>query len=234
MADNVDAATSHDAEMAAALAAQDRARAAEEDEVRAPDDDATQPPPAAGAFDDDDGGAAAAPSSLETMFSPPTRLMHPGDFQAARAQGKTEGKWLLVVITNEQVFGCHQMNRDVWADEMVQAVVEASFILWLRPHTDPAAVTYADRYDKDRAIPQVLEVPGAAAPDGDAPPPPPPHQICAHPKHPHLAVVDPRTGGRLWMHEGVVDRDRLVELLGDVVERHDLEAQPVDPSHRSP
>ncbi|KAK7230416.1 hypothetical protein SO694_00189036 [Aureococcus anophagefferens] len=62
------------------------------------------------------------------------------------------------------VFGCHQMNRDVWADETVQAVVEASFVLWLRPHTDPAAVTYADRYDKDRAIPSVLEPPGAAAP----------------------------------------------------------------------
>ncbi|KAK7234319.1 ubiquitin binding protein [Aureococcus anophagefferens] len=202
----------------------------------ADDDDAPRPPHVAGAFDDfcgvddDDGGAAAAPPSLATMFSPPTRLMHPGDFQAARAQGKAELKWLLVVITNEQVFGCHQMNRDAWADETVQAVVEASFVLWLRPHTDPAAVTYADRYDKDRAIPQVLEPPGAAAPDGDAPPPPPPlRQIWAHPKHPHLAVVDPRTGRRLWMREGVVDRDRLVELLIDVVERHDLEAQPVAP-----
>ncbi|KAH8090122.1 ubiquitin binding protein [Aureococcus anophagefferens] len=107
------------------------------------------------------GGGAA--SSLATMFSPPTRLMHPGDFQAARAQGKAELKWLLVVITNEQVFGCHQMNRDVWADETVQAVVEASFVLWLRPHTDPAAVTYADRYDKDRAIPSPAPRARAAA-----------------------------------------------------------------------
>ncbi|KAH8045185.1 ATPase [Aureococcus anophagefferens] len=160
------------------------------------------------------------------MFSPPTRLMHPGDFQAARAQGKAELKWLLVVITNEQVFGCHQMNRDAWADETVQAVVEASFVLWLRPHTDPAAVTYAIARQGPRD-PQVLEPPGAARRRRAAPPPL--RQIWAHPKHPHLAVVDPRTGRRLWMREGVVDRDRLVELLIDVVERHDLEAQPVAP-----
>ncbi|KAH8064227.1 ubiquitin binding protein [Aureococcus anophagefferens] len=150
----------------------------------ADDDDAPRPPHVAGAFDDF-AASTTATAALRRAAVPgdhvqPADAPHaPRRLQAARAQGKAELKWLLVVITNEQVFGCHQMNRDAWADETVQAVVEASFVLWLRPHTDPAAVTYADRYDKDRAIPQ----------------------IWAHPKHPHLAVVDPRTGRRLWMRE---------------------------------
>ncbi|KAH8062784.1 ubiquitin binding protein [Aureococcus anophagefferens] len=83
--------------------------------------------------------------------------------EAARAQGKAELKWLLVVITNEQVFGCHQMNRDVWADETVQAVVEASFVLWLRPHTDPAAVTPSP-VDPSRRSPPLAPAPPPAPP----------------------------------------------------------------------
>ena len=44
-------------------------------------------------------------------------------------------------------------GRGTEIDDTVRAVVEASFILWLRPHTDPQASTYCDRYDRDRALP---------------------------------------------------------------------------------
>ena len=205
-----------DAAVAAALHAREM-----EHEVRAPDsvkrgrlladfpgadDDEDAYTPGAGAFDDDedDEEAEKPAGGLSSIFAPPTELTHAGDFQKARADGKQQKKWLLVVITNEAVFACHEMNRDCWSDDTVRAVVEASFILWLRPHTDPQASTYCDRYDRDRALP----LQGGYS---------------AHPVHPHLAVVDPRTGRRVWTKDGKVSRDRLVELLSDITERHSLE-----------
>ena len=170
------------------------------------DDDEDAYTPGAGAFDDDedDEEAEKPAGGLSSIFAPPTELTHAGDFQKARADGKAQKKWLLVVITNEAVFACHEMNRDCWSDDTVRAVVEASFILWLRPHADPQASTYCDRYDRDRALP----LQGGYS---------------AHPVHPHLAVVDPRTGGGVWTKDGKVSRDRLVELLSDITERHSLE-----------
>jgi len=216
-----------DADVAAALHAQET-----EHEVRAPDsvkrgrlmgdfpggdeDSADGYTPGAMAFDDDedDKDDERVQGGLSSIFAPPSS--HTGDFQKARADGKAQKKWLLVVITNEAVFGCHEMNRDCWADETVQMVVQASFILWLRPHTDPQASTYCDRYDRDRALPL----------DGG---------YSAHPVHPHLTVVDPRTGRRVWTKDGKVSRDRLVELLSDVVERHSLEdLQPLQPISSTP
>ena len=184
------------------------------------DDDEDAYTPGAGAFDDDedDEEAEKPAGGLSSIFAPPTELTHAGDFQKARADGKAQKKWLLVVITNEAVFACHEMNRDCWSDDTVRAVVEASFILWLRPHTDPQASTYCDRYDRDRALP----LQGGYS---------------AHPVHPHLAVVDPRTGRRVWTKDGKVSRDRLVELLSDITERHSLEElAPVQvaPARRTP
>ena len=134
-----------DAAVAAALHAREM-----EHEVRAPDsvkrgrlladfpgadDDEAAYTPGAGAFDDDedDEEAEKPAGGLSSIFAPPTELTHAGDFQKARADGKAQKKWLLVVITNEAVFACHEMNRDCWSDDTVRAVVEASFILWLRP-----------------------------------------------------------------------------------------------------
>jgi hypothetical protein len=92
----------------------------------------------------------------------------------------------------------------------VQAVVEAGFILWFRQHVDTEAVDYAERYDKDRVVPCV-DLAGV--------------RTC-HPAHPHLAAIDPRTGLRVWMREGALSAERVVELLGDVCDRYSLDAEP--------
>ncbi|KAJ1461959.1 thioredoxin-like protein [Pelagophyceae sp. CCMP2097] len=157
-----------------------------------------------------DGSGPPRPDTLATLYAAPRRLMFAGDFQAARQAGKQERKWLLVVITNDAVFKCHEMNRDVWTDETVQAVVEAQFILWFRQHVDTEAGTYTDRYDKDRVVP-CLDSDGV--------------ETC-HPAHPHLAVIDPRTGRRVWMREGALSAERVVELLGDVCDRYSLDDEP--------
>jgi UBX domain-containing protein 7 len=48
----------------------------------------------------------------------------------ARALAKSERKWLLVNIQDEIVFASHMLNRDTWADDVVQNVVLSSFVFW--------------------------------------------------------------------------------------------------------
>jgi hypothetical protein len=74
------------------------------------------------------GGAA---TSLSTMFSPPTHLMHrAGGFQGARNVAKDARRWLLVNVQNDGDFACHALNRDVWRDELVENLVREGFIFW--------------------------------------------------------------------------------------------------------
>eukprot|EP00635_Sarcinochrysidales_sp_CCMP3193_P005391 CAMPEP_0118906340 /NCGR_PEP_ID=MMETSP1166-20130328/10074_1 /TAXON_ID=1104430 /ORGANISM="Chrysoreinhardia sp, Strain CCMP3193" /LENGTH=450 /DNA_ID=CAMNT_0006845645 /DNA_START=43 /DNA_END=1395 /DNA_ORIENTATION=+ len=154
---------------------------------------------------------------LAKLFAAPTKLIFRGDFQAARKAGKDDRKWLLVVLVDESSFANAEMNRDVWADETVAAVVESQFVLWMRPHVDREAVVYADRYDRDRTTPPKTTVGPLAAL----------HKV--HPTHPHIAVVDPRTGRRLWFKEGKLGADAVVEFLTDVADRHSMEDVPRKP-----
>lgn len=43
---------------------------------------------------------------------------------------KNEGKWLLVNIQDEIVFASHMLNRDTWADDVVQNLVASGFVFW--------------------------------------------------------------------------------------------------------
>ena len=185
------------------------------------DDDDDDDDGAAFQYDDDDDdddqmkkSGSKPMGGLAKLFAPPTDLMHTGDFLSARRKGKDERKWLLVVIVEETSFETAEMNRDVWADETVAAVVESQYILWMRPHIDPQALVYVDRYDRDRAIPGT---PTARV----------------HPKHPHIAVVDPRTGRRLWFKEGKQVPDTLLEHLTDIADRHNMDDEPRKPSEVS-
>lgn len=170
------------------------------------------------------GGAAAAASTGDTLsrlFAMPTKLMHVGDFQSARREAKMERKWLLVCVIDDADFQCVAMNRDCWADETVQAIVESQFVLWMRPHLDQEAIVYADRYDKGRTLP--------ASPREDDESSSRRQLFYVHPKHPHLGIIDPRTGRRLWMREGALDADRLIEALSDVSDRHSMDDEPRQP-----
>jgi len=212
----------------ASVPAEDVQQPMDEDYVRAPDrakqqrllDRGNEPPQTAampGAFADfrDEGEESREQqtNSLAKLFAAPTKLMHSGDFQSARRLGKEERKWLLVVLADESSFANAEMNRDVWADETVAAVVESQFVLWMRPHLDREAVVFVDRYDRDRAV--------VATSQSN-------HFARVHPKHPHVAVVDPRTGRRLWYKEGKMTADSLIESLTDVADRHSMEDQPRD------
>jgi hypothetical protein len=107
-------------------------RAAEDDYDYDDDDD-----------DDDDGDNDVAnvnappavvtrgPTSLQTMFAPPTHLMHlGGGFQGARNFAKDARRWLLCNIQSDDDFACHALNRDVWGDDLVENLVREGFVLW--------------------------------------------------------------------------------------------------------
>ena len=116
------------------------------------DDDEDAYTPGAGAFDDedDDEEAEKPAGGLSSIFAPPTELTHAGDFQKARADGKAQKKWLLVVITNEAVFACHEMNRDCRSDDTVRAVVERIDRATLLPAENGQHLTVTDYGDTDR------------------------------------------------------------------------------------
>jgi len=80
------------------------------------------------------------------MFSPPTHIMFQGPFQSARSAAKDAKRWLLVNIQSEADFACHALNRDVWGEDMVQSLVQSSFILWQQSNEIQEAKTFCDRY----------------------------------------------------------------------------------------
>ena len=80
-------------------------------------------------------GAPAATTDLGVLEFP-MEIAHSGNFSDAISDAKTENKLLLVIITNEAVFDCQQMNGDCWNNEVVQAFLSCYFIVWTRPHTD--------------------------------------------------------------------------------------------------
>jgi hypothetical protein len=69
--------------------------------------------------------------SLKTMFTPPVDLLFQGDFEMAKNAACSQGKWLLVCLIKNDEFACHALNRDVWTDEYVKAVIGHSFLFWM-------------------------------------------------------------------------------------------------------
>ena len=48
----------------------------------------------------------------------------------ARETGKKQGRWLMVNIQNVQEFTCQALNRDIWSNSTVKALLKDSFIFW--------------------------------------------------------------------------------------------------------
>ena len=78
--------------------------------------------------------AAAANDSkiktLEDLFRPPLDLIFIGNMDAAKTEGCRTNKWLLVNVQNSEEFSCQILNRDVWKNPAVKAIVKEHFIFW--------------------------------------------------------------------------------------------------------
>lgn len=69
-----------------------------------------------------------AQSRLASIFRPPFDLIRNLDLDQAKELAQTEKKWLLVNIQNVSEFQCQVLNRDLWTNNGVKAIVKDSFI----------------------------------------------------------------------------------------------------------
>jgi len=95
------------------------------------------------------------PVKLSDMFAPPNHILHrAGGFQGARNRAKDERKWLLVNLQADSDFACHALNRDVWRNDLVEALITSSFIFWQAMNDTGDGSTYIQRYSVN-AFPHV-------------------------------------------------------------------------------
>ena len=74
-----------------------------------------------------------------------------------RQTALSQGRWLLVNVQGAHEFASHRLNRDTWAQPLVQEMVAGSFVLWQAYDSAPAGQAAARAYHLD-ALPAVLVV----------------------------------------------------------------------------
>lgn len=94
------------------------------------------------------GGGGGGSTELANMFAPPNRILHrAGGFQGARAVARDSRRWLLVNLQRDSEFSCHALNRDVWANDLVENLIVSSFIFWQAMDDSEHGALYAQRYN---------------------------------------------------------------------------------------
>lgn len=96
----------------------------------------------------------------------------------ARALGKEDKKWVLVNVQDMNDFNCQALNRDIWKDDSIAALVKESFIFLQYSKDDPRAVEYNTFYF-------------------------PPHAQENRDNFPHVSIIDPRTGEQVKVWSGI-------------------------------
>ncbi|KJZ80113.1 hypothetical protein HIM_00827 [Hirsutella minnesotensis 3608] len=165
-----------------------------------------------------DGDAAPAASSengaharrLEDLFRPPYDLMSRVSWDEARTLGKEDKKWLLVNLQDMNDFNCQALNRDVWKDEAVRAIVSENFIFLQYDKDYPDAEEYITFYF--------------------------PHQSHENPdNYPHVSIVDPRTGEqvKVWSGRPFPSAVDFHAELAEFLDRYSLAANSKNPVAKS-
>jgi len=101
-------------------------------------------------------------------------------------------RWIMVNIMNSQEFSCQILNRDLWSDQTVQQTIRENFYflqvceireLYLRQFTQDEPE--GTRYQHTYPFDQ----------------------------HPHIGIIDPRTG--ILLETLVADRRRTSQIMGE-------------------
>lgn len=93
--------------------------------------------------------ASRKTKTLQDLFRPPIDITYKGNLANARETGKTQGKWLMVNIQNVQEFPCQALNRDIWSNSAVKALIKDNFIFWQVYHDSEEGQRYTQFYKVD-------------------------------------------------------------------------------------
>ncbi|BFZ55630.1 UBX domain protein Ubx2 [Savitreella phatthalungensis] len=77
------------------------------------------------------GGASedsAKSSRLARLFQPPFDIMADVDLESARSEARADSKWIMVNLHDSSDFSCQMLNRDLWKDRTVKAIVKEHFL----------------------------------------------------------------------------------------------------------
>lgn len=85
-------------------------------------------------------------ATLQTLYAPPNEIILRENFLMAREIAKTQRRWLLVNINDNENFASHVLNRDVWKDDGVQNLIQIGYIFWQQVVNDQEGQTFAERY----------------------------------------------------------------------------------------
>ncbi|EEB06949.1 UB Xdomain protein Ubx2 [Schizosaccharomyces japonicus yFS275] len=77
---------------------------------------------------DDDSPTTSRASRLAKLFRPPYDIITALPLESARALAADKQKWLLVNLQTSSSFECQVLNRDLWKNDSVKAVIRAHFI----------------------------------------------------------------------------------------------------------
>ncbi len=124
------------------------------------------------------------------MYAPPRNLLYSGDFSMAKRAAAKHDRWLLVNIQDVEDFASHELNRDTWKDDLVRELVSYNCVFWQSDAAVMDAAKYMNLYNVPRA--------GGL---------------------PHIAMVDPVTGAKMWGLTGFVDPDAMMTRLSDFLEK---------------
>lgn len=87
--------------------------------------------------------------TLEELFKPPLDLMWQGDWQSARDHASSTHRWLLVNIQDAKEFQCQVLNRDLWSNPGVKAIISEHFVFWQQYKESDEAARYMTFYKID-------------------------------------------------------------------------------------
>lgn len=75
------------------------------------------------------------------MFAGPS-YTEKGSFAEALAKAEQTKQHLLVNIQRKDEFASHQLNRDVWSNDLVGEIVQGNFVFWQRDDLSDQGKTF--------------------------------------------------------------------------------------------
>lgn len=75
-------------------------------------------------------GAGQGGERLASMFDPPQEILFQGSFEEAKEKAVADRRWLVLNVQSPSSFDSHRLNRDMWRDGTIQALLETSFVMY--------------------------------------------------------------------------------------------------------